>query len=306
MDTGTRAPFGRLLTAMVTPFDRDGKVDYEQAKRLARALVDSGTEGLVVTGTTGESPTLTHDEKLGMYEAVLQAVKGRAKVIAGTTSYNTAESIELSREAERVGVDGLLLTVPYYNKPPQDALYRHFVAIAEAVSLPGILYNVPSRTALNMTSDTTVRLSHVDNIVGVKEASADLEQIARIIENADDNFWVWSGNDSDTLPILAIGGYGVVSVVAHLVGRQVQRMIHSYVEGAHQEAAAIHRRLLPLVNALFVVANPIPVKHMLNTVGFYVGAPRLPLIPADEKTAASVEATLKKYDIDLPVGARVG
>lgn len=304
--SSSTAPFGRLLTAMVTPFDRENQVDYEQAKRLAIALVDSGTEGLVVTGTTGEGPTLSNDEKLRLYAAVLEAVQGRAHVIAGTTTYNTAESIELSREAERLGVHGLLMTVPYYNKPPQDSLYRHFVTIAEAVGIPGILYNVPSRTALNMTAATTTRLSHVDNIVGVKEASADLEQIAGIIENADDDFYVWSGNDADTLPVLAIGGYGIVSVVAHLVGRQVQRMIHSYVEGAHEEAATIHRRLLPLVNALFVASNPIPVKHMLNTVGFEVGEPRLPLTAADDATRTSVEATLRGFEIDLPVPARAG
>ena len=226
------APFGRVLTAMVTPFDDEGKVDLERAKMLAGALADSGSGGLVVTGTTGESPTLSVDEKLSMYEAVRAAVGGRASVIAGTTTYNTAESVELSREAERLGVDGFLLTVPYYNKPPQEGLFRHFSMIADAVSKPCVLYNVPSRTVLNMTAETTVRLSGVPNIVGVKEASADLEQIGRIIEGAGPGFFVWSGNDSDTLPILKLGGYGIVSVAAHLVGRQVREMIDAHLRGA--------------------------------------------------------------------------
>ena len=296
------APFGRLLTAMVTPFDGDGAVDYTQAKRLAKALFDSGTEGVVVTGTTGEGPTLSSEEKLYLYAAVLEVANASgAQVIAGTTTYNTAESIELSREAESLGAHGILMTVPYYNRPPQDSLYHHFVAIAEAIGIPGILYNVPSRTAQNMTAATTTRLSHVDNIVGIKEASADLGQIATIIENANDGFYVWSGNDSDTLPTLAVGGYGVVSVAAHLVGLQIQQKIHSYLDGAKEEAAAIHRRLLPLIGALFVVANPIPVKHMLNTVGFDVGNTRLPLTPADEATRAQIEETLSKYKVDLPV-----
>ena len=296
------APFGRVLTAMVTPFDSDGNVNYEQAAKLAQALIDSGTEGLVVTGTTGEGPTLTTEEKLRLYETTLEvANRNGAHIIAGTTTYNTAESIELSQEAEKLGAHGILMTVPYYNKPPQDSLYRHFVAIAESVSIPGILYNVPSRTSLNMTAATTARLSHVDNIAGVKEASADLGQIAQIIETANDGFTVWSGNDADTVPVLAVGGYGVVSVAAHVVGRQISRKIYAFLDGAREESASIHRGLLPLIDALFVVANPIPVKHMLNTVGMDVGAPRLPLTEADDATRAYIEDVLSQYDVDLPV-----
>ncbi len=296
------APFGRVLTAMVTPFDSEGAVNYEQAARLAQALLDSGTEGLVVTGTTGEGPTLTAEEKLRMYSTVLQvANRNGAHVIAGTTTYNTAESVELSQEAEKLGVHGILMTVPYYNKPPQDSLYRHFVTIAEAIGIPGLLYNVPSRTALNMTAPTTARLSHVDNIIGVKEASADLGQIAQIIETSDDGFSVWSGNDADTLPALAIGAYGVVSVATHIVGKQISRKIYAFLDGASEESAVNHRRLLPLIDALFVVANPIPVKHMLNTVGMDVGAPRLPLTEADPVVRAHIEDVLSSYDVDLPV-----
>ena len=298
------APFGRVLTAMATPFDAQGGVDVAQAKHLAVALIGSGTEGLVVTGTTGESPTLTRDEKLSLYAAVLEAVGDRASVIAGTTTYNTAESVEFSREADRLGVHGVLLTVPYYNKPPQEGLFRHFSAIADAVSVPCVLYNVPTRTSLNMTSETTLRLSHVPNIVGVKEASADYEQIARIIQGTDADFLVWSGNDADTLAILKMGGYGVVSVVAHLVGRQVQEMVQSFLSGAVEDADAIDARLLPLVNALFIESNPIPLKYMLRTVGFDVGDPRLPLVSPSAESAASIDALLKGHRIDLPVSVQ--
>jgi 4-hydroxy-tetrahydrodipicolinate synthase len=287
---------------MVTPFDAEGNVDYEQAKRLAVALLDSGTEGLVVTGTTGESPTLTNEEKLRLYEAVRSAIGNRGAIIGGTTNYNTAESIELSREAERAGVDGLLLTVPYYNKPPQEGLYRHFRAIAEATSLPCLLYNVPSRTSLNMTAETTLRLAEIPNIIGIKEASSDMVQIARIIDGAPDGFRVWSGNDDEILPILAMGGYGVVSVAAHLVGSQIQDMIRAYLDGRVEEAGALHRRLLPIFKVLFVVSNPIPVKHALNQVGFRVGPPRLPLCEADEAAAKQIMSVVSRYRIDIPVG----
>ena len=209
---------GRLLTAMVTPFDAQGQVDYAQAKRLAQALIDSGSEGLVITGTTGESPTLSNEEKLKMYAAAKEAVGDQAAVIAGTTTYNTAESIQLTMEADQLGMDGFLFTVPYYNNPPQEGLYQHFKAIAQHTDKPCILYNVPSRTVRNMDAGTTIRLSQIENVAGVKEASANYDQISKIIEGARPGFRVWSGNDSDTLPILAMGGYGIVSVAAHLAG----------------------------------------------------------------------------------------
>lgn len=294
---------GRVLTAMVTPFDAEAKVDYAQAKRLAEALVASGTEGIVVTGTTGEGPTVTTAEKLELYKTVVAAVGDRAAVIAGTTNYNTAESIELTMEADALGVDAFLLTVPYYNNPPQEGLYQHFKAIAMHTKKPCILYNVPSRTVRNMDAATTVRLSEIDNIVGIKEASGNLEQIAKIIEGAGPNFRVWSGNDSETLPILSIGGYGIVSVVSHLAGLQVQDMIQRFLSGDIAGAAGIHRRLLPLVNALFVVANPIPVKFMLNEIGFQVGGTRLPLVEADDAVKAQIRSMLAQHTIDLPVTA---
>ncbi len=293
--------FGRLLTAMVTPFDRDGKVDYEQAKKLALALLDSGSDGLVVTATTGESPTLFPEERIRLNAEIKAVVGDRAPVIANTSNNDTLDSIELTREVEKTGVDGFLMVVPYYNKPPQEGLYRHFKAIAEATSLPCMLYNVPARTVVNLSAETVIRLSKIDNIIAIKEASANLGQIARIIEETDDDFLVYSGNDSDLFPVLALGGYGVVSVASHIVGLQLKQMITAYIENRPQEAAAIHRKLLPLIDALFVVSNPIPVKFALNHLGFYVGSPRLPLIEADENARKVVLEALKNCKIDLPI-----
>ena len=292
---------GRLITAMVTPFDGEGKVDYEQAKKLALALLNSGSDGILAVGTTGESPTLTRAEEVRLFSEVKSAVGKRGAVVAGTGSNSTAEASETTKEAERAGVDACLLVVPYYNKPTQDGLYQHFKTIAESTSLPCILYNVPSRTVVNLSADTVIKLSQIDNIIGVKEASGNLEQTARIISNTGDDFLVWSGNDSDTLPILALGGYGVISVASHLVGKQIKEMIDSFVSGKTDKAAEIHRHLLPLVNALFVVSNPIPIKYAVNHVGFNVGKPRLPLTEPDAKSAALIKDTLKNYKIDLPV-----
>ena len=295
------AEIGRLITAMITPFDEQGEVNYQEARRLAVALVDSGSDGLVVTGTTGETPTLSQEEKLRLYQETKSAVGDRAAIIAGSTTYNTAQSVEASRDAERLGVDAILMTVPSYNKPPQEGLYQHFKTIAESVSLPCILYNVPSRTATNMTVDTTVRLSHVDNIVGVKEASSDLVQITKIIRDTDDDFRVWSGNDDETFPIMCAGGYGVVSVLSHLVGNQIKAMMGMILEGDIESAAYEHRRLLDIFKIMFLVSNPIPVKYSVGMAGFDVGRPRLPLVPPDEATAAQIDAVVSRYNIDLPV-----
>ncbi len=292
---------GRLLTAMVTPFDEKGEVDYEQAKRLALALLNSASDGLVVVGTTGESPTLIREEEYRLFTEVKSAVGERGAVIAGTGSNSTAEALKATKEAERIGVDACLLVVPYYNKPTQEGLYQHFKTIAQSTSLPCILYNVPSRTVTSLTAETVIKLSQIDNIIGLKEASGNLEQISKIISGTKDDFLVWSGNDSDTLPILALGGYGVISVASHLVGKQIKEMIDSFVNGNIEAAAAIHRHLLPLVNALFIVSNPIPVKSALNHIGFRVGKPRLPLTEPDEKSATLIKDTLKEYHIDLAV-----
>jgi len=286
---------------MVTPFDDRGEVDYGQAKKLALALLNSGSDGLVVVGTTGESPTLVREEELRLFTEVKSAVGERGAVVAGTGSNSTAEAMEATKEAERTGVDACLLVVPYYNKPTQEGLYQHFATIAGSTSLPCILYNVPSRTVTSLSAETVIKLSHIDNIIGVKEASGNLDQVSRIISGAREGFLVWSGNDGDTLPILTLGGYGVISVASHLVGNQIREMIDSFVRGEVGEAASIHRRLLPLVNTLFIVSNPIPVKYALNHLGFRVGKPRLPLTQPDDKSAALIKETLKNYKIDLPV-----
>ena len=233
---------GRLITAMITPFDDKGEIDYEEAGHLATSLINSGSDGVIVSGTTGESPALSKDEKIKLLSAVKEAVGNKGSVIAGTSNNNTQESIEISQAAQQAGADGLLLTVPYYNKPPQQGLYEHFKLIAESVDVPCMLYNVPSRTSTNMTDDTTVRLSHIENIVGVKEASSDLAQICRVIENSKEGFKVWSGNDDETFHIMSMGGYGVVSVLSHLVGTQIKNMMGMILEGDIETAAAEHRR----------------------------------------------------------------
>jgi len=286
---------------MVTPFDERGEVDYEQAKKLAGALLESGSDGVVVVGTTGESPTLTREEEIRLFAEVKSVVEGRGTIVAGTGSNSTTEALATTKEAERAGVDACLLVVPYYNKPTQEGLYQHFKTIAESTSLPCLLYNVPTRTAASITAETVVRLAQIDNIVGIKEASGDLDQVSRIIAAAGEDFLVYSGNDNDTLPILSLGGCGVISVASHLVGKQIREMMASAIEGRRDEAAQIHRHLLPLFNVMFVVSNPIPIKHALNHLGFRVGNPRLPLTQADEKAAAAIEDVLRGYSIDLPL-----
>ena len=292
---------GRLLTAMITPFDEEGAVDYGQARKLAKGIVDSGSDGLVIGGTTGEAPSMSDDEKLRLFAEVKEEVGDRAAVIAGTTDNNHRKSVELSQEAEKVGVDGLLLTVPAYNKPPQEGLYQHFKAIADATSVPGLLYNVPSRTALNMTAETTLRLAQVDNIVGVKEASSDLVQITRIVDAAPEGFNVWSGNDDEIFPIMCVGGYGIVSVAANIIGLQIKAMMGMLLEGDVESAAAAHRRMLPLFKALFWVTNPVPVKYAVNRAGFNAGKPRLPMWEPDDEFKAKFDPVMDRYETDLPV-----
>lgn len=296
--------FGRVVTAMITPMTTSGEVDLAATGELAKALVASGTDTILATGTTGEAPTLTEDEQFAVWRAAKEAVGSEVPVIAGATDNNTAASIRRARVATEMGLDGVLLTVPAYNKPTQRGLVAHFTAIAAATPLPCMLYNVPSRTALHMTAATTLELARIPNIVGIKEASGSLEQIAEIIEGAPDGFRVWSGNDSDTLPILGIGGYGVVSVASHLVGRQIRDMIDASLAGELAKAAALHRKLLPLVNAIFFETSPSPLKFALNEIGFPAGAPRLPLVAASDAAQAVMREELAKHTIDLPVPAR--
>jgi 4-hydroxy-tetrahydrodipicolinate synthase len=294
-------PLGRLLTAMVTPFNDKGEVNYEQAKKLALALLDSGSDGVVLAATTGESPTLVREEEARLFTEVKSALGERGSIIAYTGSNSTAEAVAATKAAEKIGVDGCLSVVPYYNKPTQEGIYQHFKAIAENTSLPIIMYNIPGRVVIKMSLETIVRLSRIDNIIGIKEASGDMGLVAQTLDNASKDFLIWSGNDNDTFHIMALGGYGTIGVATHLVGKQIKQMMEAILSSKITEAAAIHRHLLPLVDALFIETSPAPIKYALNHLGFNVGKPRLPLVDASEKSAAIIRDTLKKYKIDLPI-----
>ena len=290
-------PFGSLLTAMITPFDHDLKVDYEKVAEIALLLINKTSDGLVITGTTGESPSLTTEEKINIYKAVVDAVGNKAKVIAGTGCNSTRETIEMSCRAEETGVDGLMLVTPYYNKPTQDGLFRHFKGVAEAVSLPLMLYNVPGRTGVNLSAETCLRLAEIDNIVAVKEASGNLEQITSICTGAPKGFAVYSGDDVLTLPILSVGGFGVVSIASHLVGPQIKEMINSYNAGKVHNAAKAHQLMTPLFNALFMAANPIPLKEALRITGLDSGNLRLPLTSLPQVMVEKITALLHEYEL---------
>jgi 4-hydroxy-tetrahydrodipicolinate synthase len=294
-------PLGRLLTAMVTSFDDKGAVNYEQAKKLALALLDAGSDGVVVAATTGESPTLSWEEEMRLFTEVKAAVGQRGTIIAYTGSNSTAEAVEATQKAEKIGVDGCLLVVPYYNKPTQEGIYQHFKTVAESTSLPIIMYNIPARVVVNMSVETIARLSRIKNIVGVKEANGDMAHVARVLNTADKEFCIWSGNDNDTFHIMALGGYGTIGVTTHLAGKQIKKMMDNILGGKLAEAAAIHRHLLPLVDALFIETSPAPIKYALNHIGFNVGKPRLPLVEVSQKSAEIIKATLKNYTIDLKV-----
>ncbi|MGE5573216.1 MAG: 4-hydroxy-tetrahydrodipicolinate synthase [Bacteroidota bacterium] len=289
--------FGRVLTAMVTPFTPNLEVDYDRAGELARRLVESGSDGLVVAGTTGESPTLTKEEKVNLFKVVMDAVGTDAAVIAGTGGNATQPSIELTREAEKAGVHGIMAVVPYYNKPPQDGLIAHFKAVAGATGLPVILYNIPGRTGMNMTPETVEKLAAVENIVAIKEASGSLDQVTDIRRRTPPSFKIYSGDDSLTLPILAVGGEGIISVASHVVGRRLKEMVEAYVGGEVARAAEINAELFPLFKALFVTTNPIPVKLALRLTGFDVGGLRPPLVEAGEKEAAVVRQALSSLGL---------
>lgn len=277
------AQFGRVSTAMVTPFDNKGNIDFQKTSKLVNHLINSGTESLVVAGTTGESPTLTTEEKLALFEHVAKEAAGRVPVIAGTGSNNTYASIELTKKAEELGVDAIMLVAPYYNKPNQAGLFRHFEAIAGVTKLPVMLYNIPGRSSVNLLPDTVIELSKLDNIVAVKEASGDLDAMAKIIANTDDDFMLYSGDDAFTLPVLSIGGVGVVSVASHVIGEEMQDMVQSFFRGDHARAAAIHQKLLPFMRGIFKAPSPGPIKTALQLTGFDVGSVRLPLVPLSEE-----------------------
>lgn len=270
--------FGNVLTAMVTPFDQNGNIDYEQVTVLIEYLLENGTDGLVITGTTGESPTLSNEEKIALCQHTVHVVNNRVPVIAGTGSNDTKASISLTKEAEASGVDGIMLVTPYYNKPSQKGLYEHFSAIANETKLPVMLYNIPGRSVVNMTAQTIINLSKLKNIVSVKEASGDLDQVTEIIKHTDDDFSVYSGDDGMTLPMLSIGGAGVVSVASHIIGKEMQGMIQDFWAGKVKQAARTHQRLLPIMNGLFTFPSLAPVKAALQWKGIDTGALRLPLM----------------------------
>ncbi|MDC0831724.1 4-hydroxy-tetrahydrodipicolinate synthase [Leptolyngbya valderiana BDU 20041] len=290
--------FGRVITATIVPFDADGNVNYAVMEKLAVHLVDRGSDTLLVCGTTGESPTLTWEEEYELFRVVKNAVSGRAKVMAGTGSNSTREAIEATSKAAALGLDGSLQVVPYYNKPPQEGLYRHFRAIAEACpDFPLVLYNIPGRTGTNLTPETVARLARLSNIVAIKEASGSTEQAAQIRRLTPPEFAIYSGDDAMTLPLLSVGARGVVSVASHLVGDRLQEAIGAFEAGRHQEATQIHLELLPLFKALFLTTNPIPIKCALEHCGWNVGKPRLPLCEASEAVSQAIAEVLDRLGL---------
>jgi 4-hydroxy-tetrahydrodipicolinate synthase len=289
--------FGRVLTAMLTPFDQAGQVNYAETERLAAHLVANGTDTIVVCGTTGESPTLTWDEEFSLFKVVKSAVAGKAKVMAGTGSNSTSEAISATQKAAALGLDGSLQVVPYYNKPPQAGLYQHFKAIAEASDMPIMLYNVPGRTSQNLLPETVAELALVPNIVAIKEASGDLDQVSHIRRLTPPDFGLYSGDDSLTLPMLAVGACGVVSVASHLVGNDLQQMIQLFEQGQVKKACEIHLKLLTLCKSLFITTNPIPLKAAMKLSGWDVGGCRSPLCEAPDAVVEQVRQTLSGLDL---------
>jgi len=286
-------PFGRVVTAMVTPFDASGAVDLPLAARLARHLVEQGSDGLVVCGTTGESPTLSWNEQLQLLQAVREAVGSTAKVLAGTGSNSTAEAVEATREAAAAGADGALVVVPYYNKPPQDGLEAHFRAIAEAApALPLMLYNIPGRTGCSIAPATVARLMDCPNVVSFKAASGTTEEVTALRLACGPDLAIYSGDDGLTLPMISVGAVGVVSVASHVVGPQIRAMIDAYMQGDAAVALALHEQLQPLFKALFATTNPIPVKAALQLNGWSVGDPRPPLSPLSDDMRSTLAQTM--------------
>jgi 4-hydroxy-tetrahydrodipicolinate synthase len=291
---GIVVDFGRLITAMVTPFDENLQINWKQVEKLIDYLIDEQkNDSLVICGTTGESPTLTEEEKLALFKFTVQYAKGRCKIIAGTGSNDTEHSIQLSQKAEALGVDGILLVAPYYNRPSQEGLYQHFKKIADSVNVPIILYNVPGRCGVNISAETTIRLSHISNIVATKDCT-DLVQATQIIAGAEASFKLYTGEDSQTLPILAVGGYGVITVTGHVIGSEMKAMIESYLAGDVKKAAQIHAKLHPIFIGMFAcphpVPNPAPIKYALHLKGMNVGGLRLPLVNVTAEEGQFIQA----------------
>ncbi len=289
----SNAPFGRVVTAMVTPFAKDGSIDLDLAVRLADHLVSNGSDGLVLCGTTGESPTLSWTEEHSFFRAVKEAVGGRARLVAGSGSNCTAEALAATAKAAELGADAALVVVPYYNKPPQEGLEAHFRAVAQAApDLPLMLYNIPGRTGTSLAPETVARLLDCPNVVSFKAASGTTEEVSALRACCGDRLAIYSGDDALTLPMLAVGAVGVVSVASHLAGLQISAMIKAFLNGDHGRALALHEQLLPLCKALFCTTNPIPVKAALELSGWPVGGPRLPLLAANEAVKQRLSETL--------------
>lgn len=289
--------FGKVLTAMATPFKADMSIDWKRVEELADFLVKNGSEGLVVHGTTGESPTLTHEEEFELYRVVKKAVGGRCKIIAGTGSNSTETTIRSSKEAEKIGVDGLMVVVPYYNKPSQEGLYQHFKKVADNSSLPIIIYNIPGRTGINMTPETTAKLSAIRNIIGLKDAAGNLDQTSATRQLCPKEFTIWSGDDSLTLPMLSVGAVGIISVASHIAGKEISQMVGAYHSGDVKKAKELHLKLMPLFKVLFITSNPSPVKYALELIGQPAGKPRLPLVEPSESEKQQIKKVLQELGL---------
>ncbi len=289
--------FGRLMTAMVTPFNDNLEIDYDVLAQLVEHLIETKTETIVVSGTTGESPTLSDEEKLALFTEVVRLAQGRVKVIAGTGSNDTSKTILFTKEAEKTGVDGFMLVTPYYNRPSQEGLYNHFKAAAAATELPIMIYNIPSRAGVNITAQTIIKLAEIDNIFAVKEASGDIVQISEIIKYTANDFYLYSGDDKFNLAALAVGGYGCVSVASHVVGNQISKMTNDYLQNDVTSAAATHIKLINLFEAIFITSNPSPIKELLIQNGINVGGVRPPLMSVNAEQANLLRAVYKKATV---------
>lgn len=291
-------PFGRLITAMITPFDAQGELDLPRTKQFVQRLIEGGTDSIIVCGTTGESPTVFYPQKIEVIEAVVEAAGGRVPVIANVGDNCTADTIDFAQDVERLGVDGFMTVVPYYNKPPQEGLYRHFKAIAESTELPIILYNIPGRCVINMTADTTLRLaSDCPNIVAIKEASGDIEQVSAIVAGASEGFSVYSGDDSFTVPLMQAGGVGVISTISNVATARMKEIVEAAAAEDWTRAEELNKKLLPLMVGLFETTNPILVKEALRLDGFPVGGVRLPLIDATEEQSRTLAAVMEAVGV---------
>lgn len=297
--TSTESPrFGRMIPAMVTPFDENRELDHDKIAKLARRLVDGGSDSLLINGTTGESPTVFYPQKIELFKTVVAEVDGEVPVIANVGDNCTADTVDFAKDVQKLGVDGFMLVVPYYNKPPQEGLYQHFRTIAEAVDLPIILYNIPGRCSINMTAETTLRLAHdCENIVAVKEASGDLEQIKAIIDGAPEGFSVYSGDDSLTYDIMKLGGAGVISTIGNVAPARMKEVVDLCAAGKWEEAAVANEKLMPLMKGLFATSNPILVKEALKLVGFPVGGVRLPLVDATPEQSEVLAGIMREVGV---------